>query len=100
MWCNAAALVWDTLYGVDRALKSQRQMIDVEEVSAQGRTWTFRLRADLKFHDGEPVRAKDAVASINRWAARDATGAMGRHDHDCWRHVAERWGRCILVHRR
>jgi peptide/nickel transport system substrate-binding protein len=73
---NAAVLVWDTLYGVDRAIKPQRQMIEAEEVSAQGRTWTFRLRAGLKFHDGEPVRAQDAVASINRWAARDATGSM------------------------
>jgi peptide/nickel transport system substrate-binding protein len=73
---NAAVLVWDTLYGIDRALGSQRQMVEAEEVSAQGRTWTFRLRAGLKFHDGEPVRAKDAVASINRWAARDPTGAI------------------------
>jgi peptide/nickel transport system substrate-binding protein len=73
---NAALLVWDTLYGVDRALKPQRQMVEAEEVSAQGRTWTFRLRAGLRFHDGEPVRARDAVASINRWAARDATGAI------------------------
>ena len=64
---NAAALVWDTLYGVDRALKSQRQMIDVEEVSAQGRTWTFRLPANLKFHDGEPARAKDCRACDDGW---------------------------------
>jgi peptide/nickel transport system substrate-binding protein len=42
---NAAVLVWDTLYGVDRALNPQRQMVEAEEVSAQGRTWTFRLRA-------------------------------------------------------
>jgi peptide/nickel transport system substrate-binding protein len=73
---NAAVLVWDTLYGVDRALKPQRQMVEAEEVSAQGRTWTFRLRAGLKFHDGEPVRANDAVASVNRWTARDAAGAI------------------------
>ena len=73
---NAAVLVWDTLYGTDRALKPQRQMVEAEEVSAQGRTWTFRLRTGLKFHDGEPVRAKDAVVSINRWAARDPTGAI------------------------
>jgi len=25
----------------------------------------------LKFHDGEPVRSKDAVASLTRWSARD-----------------------------
>ena len=71
---NAGVLVWDTLYGIDTNLQPQRQMIEGEEVSADGRTWTFRLRPGLKFHDGEPVRAKDAVASINRWAAREPTG--------------------------
>jgi peptide/nickel transport system substrate-binding protein len=73
---NAGILVWDMLYGVDADLKPQRQMIEAEEVSADGLTWTFRLREGLKFHDGEPVLAKDAVASINRWAARDAMGQM------------------------
>src|SRR5215470_11743291 len=56
---NAAALVWDTLYGVDENLQPQRQMVEAEEVSADGLTWTFRLRPGLRFHDGEPVLAKD-----------------------------------------
>src|SRR5256885_2667468 len=73
---NAAALVWDTLYGADDKLQPQRQMVEAEEVSADGLTWTFRLRPGLKFHDGERVVAKDAVASINRWAARDSVGQM------------------------
>jgi peptide/nickel transport system substrate-binding protein len=51
-------------------------MVDAEEVSTDHLTWTFRLRPGLKFHDGEPVLAKDAVASINRWAARDQIGGM------------------------
>jgi peptide/nickel transport system substrate-binding protein len=71
---NAGMLVWDTLYGVDSALRVQRQMVEAEEVSSDGLTWTFRLRPNLKFHDGEPVLAKDAVVSINRWAARDTLG--------------------------
>src|SRR6266404_4122126 len=73
---NAGLLVWDTLYGVDAKLEVQRQMVEAEEVSADGLVWTFRMREALKFHDGEPVRAKDAVASINRWSARDPMGQM------------------------
>jgi peptide/nickel transport system substrate-binding protein len=73
---NAGLLVWDMLYGVDARLEPQRQMVEAEEVSSDGLTWTFRLRPGLKFHDGEPVLAKDAVASISRWAARDPLGQM------------------------
>lgn len=30
------------------------------------RTWEFKLRDDVKFHDGEPMTAEDVVFSINR----------------------------------
>ena len=73
---NAAVLVWETLYGVDEKLQPQRQMVESEEVSSDGLTWSFRLRPGLKFHDGAPVRAKDVVASLARWSARDSMGQM------------------------
>jgi peptide/nickel transport system substrate-binding protein len=73
---NASAMVWDTLYGVNEKLEPQRQMVESEEVSPDGLTWTFRLRTGLKFHDGEPVLAKDVVASLTRWSARDPMGLM------------------------
>ncbi len=75
---NAAALVWDTLYGIDSELRPQRQMVESEEASADGLTWNFRLREGLRFHDNEPVLAKDVVASLNRWAVRDPMGQMIR----------------------
>ena len=70
---NGALLIWDMLYGVNDKLEPQPQMVEGHEVTADFKTWTFKLRAGLKFHDGEPVRSKDVVASITRWMARDAT---------------------------
>jgi peptide/nickel transport system substrate-binding protein len=69
---NGSLLIWDTLYGVNDQLAPQPQMVETHEVSSDGLTWTFRLRSGLKFHDNEPVLAKDCVASINRWMVRDS----------------------------
>lgn len=69
-------MVWDTLYGFDQDYQPQPQMVEGHTVEEEGRRVTMRLREGLKFHDGEPVRAKDCVASIRRWAARDALGQV------------------------
>ncbi len=73
---NGALLIWDMLYGVDDTLTPRPQMVEGHEASADFKTWTFKLRSGLKWHDGEKVLAKDCVASIKRWMARDST--MGR----------------------
>jgi peptide/nickel transport system substrate-binding protein len=87
---NAGLLVWDTLYGVDAKLQVKRQMVEAEEVSDDELTWTFRLRPGLKFHDGEKVLARDAVASINRWAAREPMGQMIKANEDEFSAVDDR----------
>ena len=71
---NGALLIWDTLYGIDDTLEPRPQMVEGHDVTPDFKTWTFRLRPDLKFHDNEPVRSTDAIASIARWMARDAMG--------------------------
>ncbi len=73
---NASAMVWDMLYGVDSTLTPQRQMVESEEVSSDGLTWTFKLRDGLKWHDGEKVTSKDCVASLTRWCKRDPMGLL------------------------
>ena len=69
------ALIYDMLYGMDESGAVRPQMVDSHTVSPDGLTWTFKLRAGLKWHDGTPVTARDVVPSIKRWAARMAVGA-------------------------
>ena len=69
-----ATMVWDQLYGIDSNLQPHPQMVEGHTVEDDGRLWTFTLREGLRFHDGEPVRGRDCVASIKRWAVRDPMG--------------------------
>jgi peptide/nickel transport system substrate-binding protein len=73
---NHAYMVWDTLYGMDENFRPQPQMVEGHVVEDGAKRITMTLRPGMKFHDGEPVRASDAVASIRRWAARDALGQV------------------------
>src|SRR5215470_4445817 len=56
---NYAYLVFDTLYGLDTNWQAQPQMVEGHEVSADKLSWTLKLRDGLRFHDKEPVLAKD-----------------------------------------
>jgi len=67
---NHAYLVFDTLYGIDTNWMAQPQMVEGHQVEEDGLTWTLRLRDGLRFHDKEPVLARDVVVSIRRFAAR------------------------------
>ena len=71
---NHGYMVYDVLFAQDEQLRVQPQMVDKYQVSADKLTWTFTLRDGLEWHDGQPVTSEDCVASIKRWAARDALG--------------------------
>jgi peptide/nickel transport system substrate-binding protein len=71
---DASYMYADMLYGLDSKLMPQPQMVAGHELSDDKLTWRFTLREGLWFHDNEPVRASDAVASIKRWAQRDLFG--------------------------
>ena len=71
-----ALMIYDQLYGLDSKLQPQPQMVEGHEAAADGLSWRFRLREGLLFHDGEPVRGRDCIASIRRWAQRDALGQV------------------------
>ena len=71
---NHGYLVFDTLYGQDGAFDISPQMLAGHVVENDGRLWKLTLRDGLLWHDGERVLGRDCVASIKRWARRDAFG--------------------------
>jgi peptide/nickel transport system substrate-binding protein len=71
---NFGYLVFDTLFSLDKDFKPQPQMVDRWTVSDDKLTYHFILRDGLKWHDGQPVRAADCVASLERWGKRDTLG--------------------------
>jgi peptide/nickel transport system substrate-binding protein len=71
---NHGYLCYDTLFGQDASLTPRPQMIEGVAVEDDGRRWTLTLRTGLRFHDGTPVLARDCVASLRRWGARDEFG--------------------------
>ena len=71
---NHGYMVYDTLFALDEHFKPQPQMVDSWKISDDKLTYTFTLRDKLKFHDGQPVRSADCIASLERWMKRDALG--------------------------
>ncbi|MCC5977884.1 MAG: ABC transporter substrate-binding protein [Salinarimonas sp.] len=72
---NHGYMVFDTLVALDANFEIQPQMADWE-ISDDGMTYRFTLREGLMFHDGEPVRPADVIASIRRWGERDGMGQV------------------------
>ena len=58
--------VWESLTYLDNKLNPQPQLAESWEVSPDGKVWTFRLRKNVKFHDGSPFNAEIAVLNMKR----------------------------------
>ena len=71
---NYSLAVFDTLFGIDAKFNVQLQMLAGFSTSDDGLAWELKLRDGLMFHDGTKVLARDCVASIKRFASRDALG--------------------------
>ncbi len=87
---NHGYMIYDTLFATDAKFQVQPQMVDKYELSNDKLTYTFTLRDGLKFHDGQPVRSADCIASIERWAKRDALGQKLAEVTDSWKAVNDK----------
>ena len=42
-------------------------------ISPDGKTWTFKIRKDVKFHNGDPLTAHDVAFSVKRFSSEEST---------------------------
>src|SRR6476620_9317050 len=87
---NHGYMVYDTLFAIDDKFAVKPQMVDKWEVAKDGLTYTFTLRDGLRFHDGQPVKSADCIASIDRWAKRDALGQKLAEATESWKAVDDK----------
>ena len=69
--------IYDALLEVDGTGAYRPGLAERWTVSEDARTWTFTLREGVKFHNGEPLRAEDVVASLRRVLDPAIGGSFG-----------------------
>ncbi len=60
-------MVFEPLFAPDAELQPQPHLVESWEVSDDDLTWTFTLRDDIMFHDGNQMTAEDVEASFDRY---------------------------------
>lgn len=59
--------VFEGLTGQGKDLNVEPELAETIEAAADGKTWTFKLRSGVKFHNGKTLEAADVKASLERW---------------------------------
>ena len=83
LWLEPANLlsirfsVFEGLVRYDEKLNIVPLLAESWEASEDAKTWVFTLRNDVVFHDGSPLTAADAAASIRNATREDIPGALG-----------------------
>ncbi|MEJ8307071.1 ABC transporter substrate-binding protein [Saccharibacillus sacchari] len=59
--------IFEGLFAFNENYEPIPMLAESFDVSEDGRTYTFRLRQGVKFHNGKEMTAADVAASLNRW---------------------------------
>ncbi|WP_134500062.1 ABC transporter substrate-binding protein [Microvirga pakistanensis] len=68
--------IYEGLTAVDKDLKIIPSLAESWTVSDDGKTYTFKLRPGVTFHDGSPMEAADVVASVKRLLSKDMASPL------------------------
>lgn len=64
-------MVYNTLYKLNFDGTFSLDAAETVTTSDDGKRWTFTIRQGLKFHDGQPMTAKDVAFSFNLYKAHE-----------------------------
>jgi peptide/nickel transport system substrate-binding protein len=62
------------LFALDRDYEVRPLLAQGYTVSSDGLRYTIRLRTGITFHNGQPMRADDVIASLERWGKLSTGG--------------------------
>ncbi len=67
--------LYEGLYSLDEDYRPIPMLAEsLPAVSADGLTYTFKLRQGIKFHNGKDLTSDDVIASLNRWGKQSQYG--------------------------
>lgn len=73
------APVFDSLMGIDEVKGGMAPGVAERwEMAKDGLSWTFFLRKDVKWHNGDPLTAHDVKFSLERTMSKESVSSRGR----------------------
>src|SRR5438067_1909528 len=73
--------IYETLFTYDKQYNAVPMLVDSYSTADSGRTYVFKLRRGVKFHNGKELTSADVVASLKR------SGRLATPGKAVWRHV-------------
>lgn len=68
--------IFETLVTMNENYESVPMLAESIDVSDDGKTYTFKLREGVKFHNDKEMTSEDVVASMNRWLEQSSRAKM------------------------
>lgn len=77
---DVAIHIYETLITLNADYQPVPMLAESVEKSEDGKTYTFKLREGVQFHNGKEMKAEDVLASMNRWKERSTIAQEHLHD--------------------
>ena len=65
--------MYDSLLTFDSKGNVAPEIAESWSLSADGKTWTFKIRKGVKFHNGDPLTSADVAFSVVRFSSKEST---------------------------